>query len=248
GQLAETTHLLENLLDLVRNGEMQLRKDMIDLFLETKDVLTGQVNAYREEQEPDEEAYTRICAQLRQLALEQKSILATDAKGTEAILQAQAEAEPEPEPAVNTDGLPLWVSMGPVSDKDAEALQQEMELMGTIVHQTREGDRLDIWVETTGSADDILAVCCFILNADQVSVKPAAAPGQAAAPASAAASAPAAAVVLEPAAVAPAAPAPAPVAAEPAKTETPAPAAPKAADKPAKAAAPKESGTIRAGV
>src|SRR5690606_40111284 len=137
GQLAETTHLLENLLDLVRNGEMQLRKDMIDLFLETKDVLTGQVNAYREEQEPDEEAYTRICAQLRQLALEQKGILATDTKGTEAILQA--EPEPEPEPAANTDGLPLWVSMGPVSDKDAEALQQEMELMGTIVHQTREG-------------------------------------------------------------------------------------------------------------
>ncbi len=254
GQLAETTHLLENLLDLVRNGEMQLRKDMIDLFLETKDVLTGQVNAYREEQEPDEEAYTRICAQLRQLALEQKGILATDTKGAEAILQAEAEAEPEPEPAANTGGLPLWVSMGPVSDKDAEALQQEMELMGTIVHQTREGDRLDIWVETTGSADDILAVCCFILNADQVSVKPAAAPGQAVTSASTAAPAvvPAAAVVVEPAApaVAPAAPAPAaaPVAAEPEKTATTVPAAPKAADKPAKAAAPKESGTIRVGV
>ena len=244
GQLAETTHLLENLLDLVRNGEMQLRKDMIDLFLETKDVLTGQVNAYREEQEPDEEAYTRICAQLRQLALEQKGILATDTKGTEAILQA--ESEPEPEPAAGAEGLPLWVSMGPVSDKDAEALQQEMELMGTIVHQTREGERLDIWVETTGSADDILAVCCFILNADQVSVKPAAVPGQAAA---AAVVAPA--VAAEPAAavVAPAAPAPAPVSAEPEKAETPAPAAaPKAADKPAKAAAPKESGTIRVGV
>ncbi|WP_415302214.1 chemotaxis protein CheA [Alcaligenes sp. SJTW-7] len=254
GQLAETTHLLENLLDLVRNGEMQLRKDMIDLFLETKDVLTGQVNAYREEQEPDEEAYTRICAQLRQLALEQKGILATDTKGAEAILQAEAEAEPEPEPAANTEGLPLWVSMGPVSDKDAEALQQEMELMGTIVHQTREGDRLDIWVETTGSADDILAVCCFILNADQVSVKPAAAPGQAVTSAFTAAPAvvPAAAVVVEPAApaVAPAAPAPAaaPVAAEPEKTATTVPAAPKAADKPAKAAAPKESGTIRVGV
>lgn len=249
GQLAETTHLLENLLDLVRNGEMQLRKDMIDLFLETKDVLTGQVNAYREEQEPDEEAYTRICAQLRQLALEQKGILATDTKGTEAILQA--EPEPALEPAADADGLPLWVSMGPVSDKDAEALQQEMELMGNIVHQTREGDRLDIWLETTGSADDILAVCCFILNADQVAVKPAAAPGQAA---SATSAAPAVAVATEPAApvVAPAAAAPAatPAAvAEPEKTEVAAPAAaPKAADKPAKAAAPKESGTIRVGV
>jgi two-component system chemotaxis sensor kinase CheA len=252
GQLAETTHLLENLLDLVRNGEMQLRKDMIDLFLETKDVLTGQVNAYREEQEPDEEAYTRICAQLRQLALEQKGILATDAKGTEAILQA--EPEPEPEPAADTTGLPLRVSMGPVSDKDAQALQQEMELMGTIVHQTREGDRLDIWVETTGSADDILAVCCFILNADQVSVKPAAVPGQAAAPAQAseATVAPVGTEAAEPPATAQATAAPVqPVAAaaEPEKTQAAVPAATaKAAEKPAKAAAPKESGTIRVGV
>ncbi|MGO1253749.1 MAG: chemotaxis protein CheA [Alcaligenes aquatilis] len=252
GQLAETTHLLENLLDLVRNGEMQLRKDMIDLFLETKDVLTGQVNAYREEQEPDEEAYTRICAQLRQLALEQKGILATDTKGTEAILQA--EPEPEPEPAADTTGLPLRVSMGPVSDKDAQALQQEMELMGTIVHQTREGDRLDIWVETTGSADDILAVCCFILNADQVSVKPAAVPGQAAAPAQASAAtvASVSTEAAEPSATAQATAAPVPpvaAAAEPEKTQAVVPAATaKAAEKPAKAAAPKESGTIRVGV
>lgn len=231
---------------------MQLRKDMIDLFLETKDVLTGQVNAYREEQEPDEEAYTRICAQLRQLALEQKGILATDTKGTEAILQA--EPEPEPEPAADTTGLPLRVSMGPVSDKDAQALQQEMELMGTIVHQTREGDRLDIWVETTGSADDILAVCCFILNADQVSVKPAAVPGQAAAPAQAseATVAPVGTEAAEPPATAQATAAPVqPVAAaaEPEKTQAAVPAATaKAAEKPAKAAAPKESGTIRVGV
>ncbi|AWG33921.1 chemotaxis protein CheA [Alcaligenes aquatilis] len=252
GQLAETTHLLENLLDLVRNGEMQLRKDMIDLFLETKDVLTGQVNAYREEQEPDEEAYTRICAQLRQLALEQKGILATDTKGTEAILQA--EPEPEPEPAADTTGLPLRVSMGPVSDKDAQALQQEMELMGTIVHQTREGDRLDIWVETTGSADDILAVCCFILNADQVSVKPAAVPGQAAAPAQASEATVAAVSTeaAEPPVTAQATAAPVPpvaAAAEPEKTQAVVPAATaKAAEKPAKAAAPKESGTIRVGV
>ncbi|MEJ6666056.1 chemotaxis protein CheA [Alcaligenes aquatilis] len=252
GQLAETTHLLENLLDLVRNGEMQLRKDMIDLFLETKDVLTGQVNAYREEQEPDEEAYTRICAQLRQLALEQKGILATDTKGTEAILQA--EPEPEPEPAADTTGLPLRVSMGPVSDKDAQALQQEMELMGTIVHQTREGDRLDIWVETTGSADDILAVCCFILNADQVSVKPAAVPGQAAAPAQAseATVASVSTEAAEPPVTAQATAAPVPpvaAAAEPEKTQAVVPAATaKAAEKPAKAAAPKESGTIRVGV
>lgn len=38
-QLAGTTHLLENLLDAIRRGEMALRTDMIDIFLETKDVV-----------------------------------------------------------------------------------------------------------------------------------------------------------------------------------------------------------------
>ncbi|HLV29492.1 MAG TPA: Hpt domain-containing protein, partial [Burkholderiaceae bacterium] len=70
GILADTTHLLENLLDYIRRGEMTLRKDMIDLFLETKDVLTDQVAAYRNQQEPSQEAYERICAQLRALAEE----------------------------------------------------------------------------------------------------------------------------------------------------------------------------------
>ncbi len=239
-QLAETTHLLENLLDLVRNGEMQLRKDMIDLFLETKDVLTGQVTAYRDGEDPDEDAYRRICEQLRQLALEQKGILTTQEQAP--AVAAEPEPEPEPEPAqpAETSGLPLWVSLGPVSDKDAEALQQEMELMGTIVHQSREGQRLDIWLETTASADDIQAVCCFVVNADQVTVKFSAAPSQAAQAATPAAPEPAASA--QPAAAAPAAQpesAPAPAAAKPAA---------KPAEKTAKPAAAKESGTIRVGV
>ncbi|MGB5807336.1 Hpt domain-containing protein, partial [Castellaniella sp.] len=71
-ELAKTTHLLENLLDLIRHGEMPLRQDMIDLFLETKDVLTDQVAAYRSSGKPDQQVYERICAQLRQLALEQQ--------------------------------------------------------------------------------------------------------------------------------------------------------------------------------
>ena len=240
-QLAETTHLLENLLDLVRNGEMQLRKDMIDLFLETKDVLTGQVTAYRDGEDPDEDAYRRICEQLRQLALEQKGILTTQAQAPSALIEPEPEPEPEIVAAPDASGLPLWVSLGPVSDKDAQALQQEMELMGSILHQVREGQRLDIWLETSASADDIEAVCCFVVNADQVRVQPSAVPGAAAV--AAATPAP----VVEPAPVQTA-----PVAVQPAAE---APAAPvdskpvaKPAEKTAKPAAAKESGTIRVGV
>jgi len=69
-QLAGTTHLLENLLDAIRRGEMALRTDMIDIFLETKDVLKSQLDAYRASEEPDDAVFERICAVLRQLALE----------------------------------------------------------------------------------------------------------------------------------------------------------------------------------
>src|SRR5690606_29253320 len=78
-ELAKTTHLLENQLDLIRHGEIALRQDMIDLFLETKDVLTEQVAAYRQSGKPDQDAYERICAQLRQLALEQQGTAAAPA-------------------------------------------------------------------------------------------------------------------------------------------------------------------------
>src|SRR3546814_743048 len=78
GQLAQTTHLLENILDCLRRGEMALRKDMIDLFLETKDVLTEQVAAYRNSGEPDAHAYERICAQLRELASEHQGFEAPE--------------------------------------------------------------------------------------------------------------------------------------------------------------------------
>ena len=71
-QLAGTTHLLENLLDAIRRGEMALRTDMVDIFLETKDVLKSQLDAYRASEEPDEAVFERICAVLRQLALEHK--------------------------------------------------------------------------------------------------------------------------------------------------------------------------------
>src|SRR5690606_16048400 len=90
--LTETTHLLENLLDGIRRGEMTLRADMIDIFLETKDVLNGQLDTYRNDAEPAPETYERICEILKQLAQEQK-------ESAGASLVAPAPAVPIPVPA-----------------------------------------------------------------------------------------------------------------------------------------------------
>jgi len=66
--LAQTTHLLENLLDAIRSQKMVLRPDMITLFLETKDVLATLVATYRAAQTPDAQVIQEICARLQTLA------------------------------------------------------------------------------------------------------------------------------------------------------------------------------------
>ena len=260
GLLADTTHLLENLLDALRQGELSLRKDMIDLFLETKDVLTEQVAAYRNSQEPDQQAYERICAQLRELALEHKGEAAqpgVPAAATEAASSVRAVAV-EAEVGVLADAvgaanvaaagadLPLLVRIERIQPNDAKALLTEMGLLGEVLHHEEGADTLSVWLRTTCSADDLEAVCCFIVNADQVHVAPEAAPagavreaapsepeadsvGADAAEASGAARAPEAGHPLQ------AAPA--------SKSDSPARPAADAARKPAK-----EGGTLRVGV
>jgi two-component system chemotaxis sensor kinase CheA len=152
-ELAKTTHLLENLLDLIRHGERALRRDMIDLFLETKDVLTDQVAAYRGSEKPDQEAYERICAQLRQLADEHQD-------GPLAVAPTVAAGAP----------APVCLRVSRIQDKDVEPLCNEMALMGEILHREHHDGNLALWLKTTTEAADLEAVCCFIVNADQVRV------------------------------------------------------------------------------
>ena len=68
--LTETTHILESLLDRARNHELTLTKEMVDAFLETKDVLSDQLVDYRASAEPDAAAAAAICAKLERLKAE----------------------------------------------------------------------------------------------------------------------------------------------------------------------------------
>lgn len=175
GHLADTTHLLENLLDFVRDGEMDLRQDLIDLFLETKDILSDQVAAYRNGEEPDAEIYQRICDQLRQITADHTEGAALTAMSTAPV--------PEPvamplEPVAQDVGLPLKLIVSKASDKDLNVLREEMELMGTILHEIKDGSSLSLWLETTTSADDIQAVCCFVVDEEQLCITHEALPSQ----------------------------------------------------------------------
>ncbi|NMM05788.1 chemotaxis protein CheA [Polaromonas sp.] len=173
--LTETTHLLENLLDRARHGDLKLTTKMMDAFLETKDVLQAQMGAYREGGEPEPDGVARICAVLRQLALESSAGVVA-AAGNQAAVQAlvvtpQATTLAASTSVTNAPATPLLkVRFTKVSANDRKLLSEELENLGHVTAQSQTDDSLTLWVETNCDADDIVAVCCFVIEADQIEI------------------------------------------------------------------------------
>lgn len=166
--LTDTTHLLENLLDRTRHGELTLSTKMMDSFLETKDMLQQQLSAYRDGQLPDPQAVARICAVLQQLALEGHDGAAAPAAAVaKTVVLAMALPVPQPGAAAVPT---LKVRFTQVSANDQKLLAEELANLGTVLAQTRDANSLTIWLETVCDTDDLVAVSCFIVETDQIEI------------------------------------------------------------------------------
>jgi len=153
--LQETTHILENILDGARRGEMQLSTDIINLFLETKDIMQEQLDAYKTAQEPNAESFKYICEALRQLALEAKG-LPVEAPAS----VATASAEP-----ASTSGL--RVQLIDLKEKEVDLMLEEMSNLGTLTNVQKGSNMLDVCIDGVGK-DDIVAVLCFVIDEAQI--------------------------------------------------------------------------------
>lgn len=153
--LQETTHILENILDGARRGEMQLSTDIINLFLETKDIMQEQLDAYKTAQEPNAESFKYICEALRQLALEAKG-LPVDVPAS----VATASAEP-----ASISGL--RVQLIDLKEKEVDLMLEEMSNLGTLTNVQKGSTTLDVCIDGVGK-DDIVAVLCFVIDEAQI--------------------------------------------------------------------------------
>ncbi|MEK7902255.1 Hpt domain-containing protein, partial [Burkholderia contaminans] len=217
--LTDTTHILESLLDRARNHELTLTKEMVDAFLETKDVLSDQLVDYRASAEPDAAAAATICAKLERLKAESGAGAPAAAEAAPAapvaaavapaapaasddrvpdhvIEQAVAAAHPAADAGADEGGPHLKITLVGVDAKDRELLTEELGNLGRIVGREEVGADLTLWVESDVPSDDIVAVCCFVIDESQIRV------GHGTAPAAPAAAQDAAAPAAEPAAAA----------------------------------------------
>ncbi len=149
--LQQTTHLLENLLDEARSGQRQLNRAMINLLLESKDIMQNQLAAYRASQQPDESRFRYICDALRQIAL-----------------QAQAPQTV----ACNAAEVELNIVLSQVDASEQVLLQQELQHFGTLRQQENTADSLHVVLATSTPIPDIRAVLGFVLDDAKIAIEP----------------------------------------------------------------------------
>ncbi|KLW15808.1 chemotaxis protein CheA [Enterobacter sp. BWH52] len=179
--LQETTHLMENLLDEARRGEMQLNTDIINLFLETKDIMQEQLDAYKSSAEPDAASFEYICNALRQLALEAKGEASAPAVPAAKLSVVDAVAEPATAPDAPAGKLRVVLSR--LKENEVNLLEEELENLATLSNVVKGKDSLAATLDGGIGQDDIVAVLCFVIEADQIAFETEAAAVEAPAPA-----------------------------------------------------------------
>ena len=168
--LQQTMHILENLLDDVRSGKLQINDPIRDLFLESKDIMQDQLDAYKASAEPDQEAFRYICEALRQIALDSAEPTTLPA---EVATPVAVEPVAPPVAAAKPEGERLRIILSAIKEEDQQPLIDELGNLGKVSALQTDQTGLQLTLATTATPDDILAVLCFILEPEQIAISPA---------------------------------------------------------------------------
>ncbi|MDP3306758.1 chemotaxis protein CheA [Methylotenera sp.] len=179
--MTEITHVLENLLDKIRKHEMALTAEHVDAFLAAKDVLKMEVDGHRLATEVDQEQVADVKMMLKSLSeaggLVVKPATSVSAPQTTPVVDEKKAAVPEVATQVATqaadqvpaDGLTHFhIFLPEISDKDATNLQEELGLLGEVASSKNEHGRYVLVLSTDSTQDDIVSICSFVLDPDDL--------------------------------------------------------------------------------
>lgn len=142
--LAETTHILENVLDRIRKHELALRPEMVDVFLAAGDVLKGMLAAHQGGDAVDAQAVAEVCDRLRRLA-------SSDAAAPAAKSMPQASqggGEPVSPASVKTFDIQFVPTRVSATGSGVGNFVDELKRLGEVVilcQPPAEGDPVGFW-------------------------------------------------------------------------------------------------------
>src|SRR5450830_1757029 len=151
--ITEITHVLESLLDRIRQGQMALTSQHVDAFLAAKDILKSMLDGHRHGATVDLDAVADVRMLLQSLSEGASKKVAT------------------PQALVGPGGVSRYrIELPNLGEREIEALQQELGLLGTIEKADAEEGRCVFILDTAKGADSIHEICSFLVNADDLKI------------------------------------------------------------------------------
>jgi len=167
--MAELTHVLESVLDLLRKGEMQPTREMVDAFLASVDAIQGQLAGHRSGQIVDSAAAEVVIQRLEGFL--------TVLPAQSARISASLHDDPEHRPAHSYRWRLRFVLPMDTTKRGLTPLLEEWARHGIVivVQQPFEGDAEGNWeihLITPDSDEDIQEDLAFYADPAQVSIEP----------------------------------------------------------------------------
>jgi two-component system chemotaxis sensor kinase CheA len=160
--MSEVTHVLESLLDRIRKGEMSLTAQHVDAFLAAKDILKMQLDGHRNGAEVDQEAVANVRMMLHDLS--EGVIVASHQPTVPSFLHAEQKQE------VKEGAHRYKIELPELSKRDVDALVDELGLLGRVSVTPLEGGRNALVIMTHEGIDDIVAICSFVLDPEDLKI------------------------------------------------------------------------------
>jgi two-component system chemotaxis sensor kinase CheA len=154
--ITEVTHVLESLLDRIRQGEMALTTQLIDAFLSTKDVIKMLLDGHRHGADVDQEAAANAQMLLRSFM---------DQKPADKHVESNAKSTRQ------TQVKHYAIRFPQVDERELEALKEELGLLGGVANNPIGGIGVSLVLTTTSSKQDIVDICTFIVDEAALSVE-----------------------------------------------------------------------------
>ena len=160
--MCDVTHVLESLLDRIRKGEMALTSNHVDAFLAAKDGLKMQLDGHRHGAQVDNEAIANVRMALHDLA---EGLV----PAAPVVAPSYLTAAPRTEHSLD-NAHRYKIELPQVAQRDINALVDELGLMGRVSVAPLDGGRTALIITTHESLDDIIAICSFVLDPDDLKI------------------------------------------------------------------------------
>ncbi|MFS2018664.1 chemotaxis protein CheA [Massilia sp. CT11-108] len=160
--MSEVTHVLESLLDRIRKGEMALTSQHVDAFLAAKDILKMQLDGHRNGADVDQEAVANVRMMLHDLS--EGVIVPTHQPTVPSFLHAEQKQQ------VAEGAHRYKIELPDLAKRDVDALVDELGLLGRVSVVPLAAGRTALIIMTHESLDDIIAICSFVLDPNDLRI------------------------------------------------------------------------------